>query len=243
MVLLLRKGWALIALVAVSGCATYRPMPITSEIVHAGLRPPDMDEVRVRAGRFRHPLLKPVLFDDRDGLSPDEAAILAVIANPALRAIRDRRGIALAQLLQAGILPNPRLSYDFGIPVGGNRQSGVNTFGLGLGWDITSLISRSARLDAVKAHASSIDLDVAWQEWQVAEGARLHAYRLIISEKRLATAKQAEVSFQRLCEEVKRGVALGVKTRLDLSAAETSLQRSEERRVGKECRSRWSPDH
>jgi outer membrane protein TolC len=183
-----------------------------------------MNDVRIRAGGFRHPLLKPVLFDDRDGLSPDEAAVLAVIANPALRAVRDRRGIASAQLLQAGILPNPRLSYDFGIPVGGNRQSGVNTFGLGLGWDITSLISRGAHLDEAKANASSIDLDVAWQEWQVAEGARLHAYHLIISKKRLALAKQAEASYERLWEDVKRSIVLGVKTRFDLSAAETRLQ-------------------
>ncbi|NOZ70503.1 MAG: TolC family protein [Chloroflexi bacterium] len=168
--------------------------------------------------------MKPVPFDDRDGLSPEEAAILAVIVNPALRAVRDRRGIASAQLLQAGILPNPQLSYDLGIPVGGNTQGRVNSFGLGLGWDITSLISRGARLDAAKAHAAAVDLNVAWQEWQVAEAARLHAYRLVIAGKRLAAAKQAGAFFQRLRKDVKQGVALGIKTRLDLSAAETSLQ-------------------
>ena len=34
-----------------------------------------------------------------------------------------------------------------------------------------------------------------------------------------------------------------VKKRLDADGAETRAVRSEERRVGKECRSRWSPDH
>ncbi|MBI5185721.1 MAG: TolC family protein [Nitrospinae bacterium] len=183
-----------------------------------------MNEARLRAGGLKHPLLNPVPFDDRDGLSPDEAAVLAIIANPTLRAVRDRQGIASAQLFQAGILPNPRLSYNPETPVGGNTQGKVNAFGFGLGWDITSLISRSARLDAAKAHASSVDLDVAWQEWQVAEAARLHVYRLIIAEKRLIAAKQAETSFQQLREGVNGGVALGVKTELDLSAAETSLQ-------------------
>jgi len=60
---LLRKGWTFIALVAISGCATYRPMSITPETVHAGLRSPDMNEVRLQAGRFKHPLLIPVSFD------------------------------------------------------------------------------------------------------------------------------------------------------------------------------------
>jgi len=221
--------WVFIAFLAVSGCATYRPMPITSETVHDELKPPDMNEVRLRAGGIEHPLLKAVPFDDRDGLSPDEAAILAVIANPTLRAVRDRRGIASAQLLQAGILPNPRLSYDLGTPVGENPPDIVNSFGLGLGWDVTSLISRGARLDAAKAHVSSVDLDVAWQEWQVAESARLHAYRLMFAGKRLAAAERAEASYRRLREDVKRGVALGVKTQLDLSAAEAGLQEARSR--------------
>jgi len=221
---ILQKGGVILALVVISGCATYRPMSITPESVHAGLRSPDMNEVRLRASRFKHPLLKTVPFDDRDGLSPDEAAILAVIANPTLRAVRDRRGIASAQLLQAGILPNPQLSYDLGIPVGGGTQERVNSFGLSLGWDITSLVSRGARLEAAKAHAAAVDLDLAWQEWQVAEAARLHAYRLVIAGKRLAAAKQAEAFFQRLRKDVKQCVALGVKTRLDLSAAKTMLQ-------------------
>ncbi len=219
--------WALVALLAVSGCATYRPMPITPGRVHGGLNPPDMNEVRLRARGIKHPLLKPVLFNDRDGLSPDEAAILAIIANPALRAVRDQRGIAAAQLLQAGILPNPQLSLDLEIPVGGDIQGKINGLGLGLGWEITALISRSARLDGARAQVSSVDLAVAWQEWQVAEAARLQAYRVISAGKRLLVAEQARISWQRLCKDMKQGLALGVKTRPDLLAAETGRQQAE----------------
>ncbi|HDL65148.1 MAG TPA: TolC family protein, partial [Proteobacteria bacterium] len=206
------------------GCATYHPAPITSEKVQAELTPPDMNEVRIQADEFSHPLLEPVHFDDRDGLSPEEAAILAVIANPALRAIRDRRGLASAQLLQAGLLPNPQLSYDLGIPVGGNTAGRVNRHDLSLGWEITSLIARGANMDAARARLASVDLEVAWQEWQVAEAARLHLYRLIIAEKRLAAAKKAAASFQRFFEDVKQSVTLGIKTRIDLSSAETILR-------------------
>ena len=65
----------------------------------------------MQAKEIKHPLLKPIDFDIRNGLSPDEAAVLAVIANPKLRASRDERQLAAAQLLQAGILPNPQFSY------------------------------------------------------------------------------------------------------------------------------------
>jgi len=205
-------------------CASYRPRSLPSAAMQQIPAIPDSQAVVVQARAIQHPLLKPVPFDLKDGLSPDEAAILAVIINPALRAVRDQRGIASAQLLQAGILPNPRLAYDLEIPVGGATQGKLNAFGFGLGWDVTSLISRNARLDAARAHASSIDLDVAWHEWQVAEAARLHTYHLIFAGQRLTVAKKAEISFQRLWKDIKRGVALGVKTQLDLSATETSLQ-------------------
>src|SRR5437016_9503220 len=39
------------------------------------------------------------------------------------------------------------------------------------------------------------------------------------------------------------GVALAASVELDRHAGHTHGLRSEERRVGKECRSRWSPDH
>jgi|GEM_PF-5916531 len=41
-----------------------------------------------------------------DGLSPDEAAILAVLANPGLKAVRNGNMVAHAQLIQAKLLPN-----------------------------------------------------------------------------------------------------------------------------------------
>jgi len=95
------------------GCATYHPEPIDGPAVGDALMPPAMEVVRIKAGVIKHPILRPVDFDIRDGLSPDEAAVMAVIANPALRAVRDLRGVAGAQIIQAGILPNPRLFINY----------------------------------------------------------------------------------------------------------------------------------
>ena len=41
----------------------------------------------------------------------------------------------------------------------------------------------------------------------------------------------------------KRNATVDIKWLDSLQGADTSIERSEERRVGKECRSRWSPYH
>lgn len=212
-----------------SGCTAYREMPLGKAIRSERLAAPNMERVRIRAAVLDHPLLKPVRFDERDGLSPDEAAVLAVLANPELRAVRDRRGIAASQLLQAGILPNPELGFSLETPISGNTGGQTNAFGLDLSWDVHSLVARSARVAAARAHAAAVDLEVAWQEWQVAEDAKRHLYRLAITEKQLAEATRLEKTFEDACNTTSCGVDSGALTALDLALAQTTLQ---EARIG-----------
>ena len=141
--------WLLLFLIP--ACATYEPMPLDQTAVAARLATPSMEAIQIQAKEIRHPILKPIEFDIRNGLSPDEAAILAVIANPKLRATRDQRNLAAAQLLQAGILPNPQFSYSLNPPTGGATQGTVNAFNYGLSWEITSTISRNAKIAAAKS--------------------------------------------------------------------------------------------
>lgn len=70
--------------------------------------------LRISISRFQNNPPEPLAIDLRRGIVPDEAAAIALYSNPALRAIRDRRGLAAAQLVQAGILPNPVVSYSRG---------------------------------------------------------------------------------------------------------------------------------
>lgn len=119
-----------------------------------------------------------VVLDDRDGLSPDEAAVMAVDQNPRLRAVRADRGIGQAELLTAGVLPNPRLDGALNFPVSGDEAK-VLGYGAGLSWNVTPLLSRGARVSAAEENLASIDLVVAWQEWQVAQAARIESRRLV----------------------------------------------------------------
>ncbi len=226
----MRNHWAkgllllFIAAIAVSGCATYHELPLNQAGVARELTPPDMEVIRIEAKAIKHPILKPFPINDRDGLSPEEAALIAVLVNPKLRALRDQRGVARAQLLEAGILPNPQLSYGLNFPTGGDSANAINDYGLGLGWDIQTLITRGARVDAAKAQALSVDLDVAWREWQAAQAARQQVYRLILLKKQISVAKEGEKGLQKNRDAVKQAVDMGDMTAIDLSAAEAALQ-------------------
>ncbi len=105
------------------GCTTYHPLPLNQKAVESFLAPPDLKRLEVEVLSIDHPILRPIKVDLNDGLSPDEAALIAVIANPRLRAIRDQKGIAIAQLIEAKLLPNPQLSAGLEIPTGGQTSA------------------------------------------------------------------------------------------------------------------------
>ncbi len=219
----------LLPVAVAGGCAKYKPMPIARDEVNRRLAVPGADEIRVQAASIKHPILEPVPFDESDGLSPDEAAILAVIANPLLRADRDRKGLAAAQLLQARILPDPRVSYSVEAPVGGGASGKVDAYDLKVDWDVTSLVARGARMDAAHSRARSIDLEVAWKEWQVAEAAKLRVYRILAAAKRLGVAEKMMDVRERSFRVAKRRVESGMETAAGLAAAGEALREARAR--------------
>lgn len=219
-------------LIAHCGCGAYRPAPLTEASVRTALAPPDMAAVRLDASRLHHPRLAPLEFDDRDGLSPDEAAVLAVLNNPRLRALRSQRRIARAQLFQAGILPNPQLAYNLDVPFGGNTAGLVNAFGLGLSWDVTSLLARGANVDSAAARRAAVELDVAWQEWQVAQAARQGVVRLASAQARLVLAGEIEHDLDERRQVLDRAAAQGNTTRIEISAAEAAWRSASIIRLG-----------
>ena len=236
--LLLRKKWQpfplvkgsgllliMSALLWFQGCATYHAKPLDEDAVAKGLRPSSAESVRIQAHEIKHPILEPVEIDFAKGLTADEAAIVAVIQNHALRAARSQKGIANAQLLQAGILPNPTFTYSLDIPTGGKTQGTVDAYGLTLDWGIAPLITRGARVDAARAYAASVDLDIAWKEWQVAQSAKQHVYRVAFLGEQFSVAKEEEKRLRDHLDAIRKAVALGDMTILDMEAADAAYQR------------------
>src|SRR5579859_4734037 len=133
-----------------SGCAAYHPVPLPVA--------PDLTKtpsLTVPASEFWLPGLRPHQFP-KDGLDETAVIILAVFDNPDLKAARLRAGVASAQLLQAGLLPDPRVTVGV---AGSTRDYGDN---LGLSEDIQCLITRGAAMAGARAQKKQVSLDILW---------------------------------------------------------------------------------
>jgi len=210
--------WFALALLPL-GCTRYQPMPLNDSTVRQGLAAPGPNALRIAAMNIKHPLLQPVAMDDENGLTPDQAAVIAVIANPSLRSARDERGLASAQLLSAGILPNPQINFGENYPYGGAIAGAVTASQVGVSWDVAELISRDARVRAAQAGAASVDLDIAWQEWQIAQAARTAVYDLASSQDQLTLLETIDAQLAQNLDIVRAAVERHDKTLTDLTAA------------------------
>ena len=169
----------LIALAGLSGCAHYQPKPLVT-------RPDLLNRVPhlvIQPQKMPLPELAAHAFNPDDGLDMTEVAILAVVNNAELKAARDERGLARAQLLAAGILPNPQFTWGLDFPLNSDPGGVMTAFNLGINYDLQALITRNAAMDAAQAHSLKIDLTVLWQEWQVVQQARLLFIESRIEEK------------------------------------------------------------
>ena len=232
-----------ITILSLSSCTQYTAHPLTKESIRQQLQTPTIEQLTIQAKKIKHPLLASLKFDMENGLSPDEAAILAVLRNPELRAIRDQHGIANAQLLQAGLLPDPQVSYSFAVPSAGTTLDTNHAFGIGLSWEATAMIWRENKISAAKKQQQSVDLQIAWQEWQIAQAAKLATYQLIVyTEQHALLAEMAQrlednrarlqqASDEGLVTELERVAAVSAKNLVDirLLALEQQMQQQQQR--------------
>jgi outer membrane protein TolC len=225
----MKRFTAVIAASMLDACAGFSPQAPPGPQPQP---PPWVPETALRSRLPRGPAADVVL-DERDGLSPAEAAVLAVDQNPMLRAARADRGVGQAELLSAGVLPNPRFEGAVDFPVSG-PDARVIGYGAGLTWNVTPLVSRAARVGSAEESLASIDLDIAWQEWQVAEAARLHTLRSIYLERRVALERELEQTWQQRFDALRGARAQGAVTELEVTNAERSLADARTQRLDME---------
>jgi outer membrane protein TolC len=140
-------------------------------------------------------------------LKVDDVVMLALRNNPDLVAVRAQRGIAQAQLLEAGIAPNPILSGAYGFLLGGPGT--IASLTGGVSQDVKALFMISYKKKAAEQAASAVDATVLWQEWQVIAKARQLSTDLIEGEQRRrvldAGAKRLTDLVSRSRDALKRG--------------------------------------
>jgi outer membrane protein, heavy metal efflux system len=181
---------------------------------------------RVPASRFQNHSPESFAVDLRRGIGPDDAAAIALYSNPALRAIRDRRGLAAAQLIQAGILPNPVVSYARDFVSGGNTAGTVTAYNFTAAWEFSALVPFLPKQTAARKNFRAVDLDIAWQEWQIAMNARASVYRVLSLGAQVARAREATDGLQQSTDAVRKATEAHEKTVLDLAAVESASQDS-----------------
>jgi cobalt-zinc-cadmium efflux system outer membrane protein len=184
------------------------------------------DLLRIPGSRINSAVPDPLVLNSRVGVGPDEAASIALYLNPALRAIRDRRGLAAAQLVQAGILPNPVVSYARDFVSGGNTAGTTTAYNFTAAWEFTALIPFLPKQTAARKNFRSVDLDVAWQEWQIALNARTAVYQVLGLDTEVARAREATEGLQQSTDAVRKAAEAHEKTVLDLAAVESASQDS-----------------
>src|SRR5215472_8836078 len=182
--------------------------------------------VRIPASRFQNRSAEQLSLHLGRGIGPDEAAAIALYSNPALRAIRDRRGLAVAQVIQAGILPNPIVSYERDFVSGGNTKDTTTGYNFTADWEFTALIPYLPKQTAARKNFRAVALDVAWQEWQFAMNARAAVYRVLSLDAQVARAHEANEGLQQSTEAMRKAAEAHEKTVLDLAAAESASQDS-----------------
>jgi len=85
-------------------------------------------------------------------------------------------------------------------------------------------VTRSARVGAARSNVASVDLGLAWQEWQVAQAARLETVRVGRLRRRLEVAR-AEVEFlEETTGNLERALARGDTSLLTLGVQRAALE-------------------
>jgi outer membrane protein, heavy metal efflux system len=165
--------------VTFAGCVTYRPQPLASDDVEAVLASPNRDVLTRAASQLSHPRLAPITLDFSRPLSADEVAVIAVLANPDLRALRTQQQVADAQSFKAGLLPDPQLSLGFDQVLSPSDPALSTGWAAGLTFDLLGpLATRRTERQVAEAAAQQVRLDIAWQELATAGQARLLALRV-----------------------------------------------------------------
>jgi outer membrane protein TolC len=156
-----------------AGCATYSPLPLPTG--------PELAASVDQLARDQPLSAKP--------LTVAQVTALVVQNNPDLRAVRAQHGVAQAQLIQAGVLPNPQLSLAV-LPL----LAGVGTttaWNAALSFNFGALVTYRTRREAAQKTVQQVDADILWREWQLAGQARLLAVDLIEGERSLAVLTEA----------------------------------------------------
>lgn len=185
------------------GCALYHPLPLAQgPDLAAGLSGLRTEVPAARAGEATRRIAT-------DGpVSVDDVGLLAVLNDPELRSEQAQWDVAQANLLQSSLLPNPAASVSYGELLGG-AGGFAPAWSASLTEDVKSILTYHTRVKSARFQSRQVNADLLWQEWQVAQKARLLALDLYYGGQALALSRRELQLLAREVREVQRAVAAG----------------------------------
>ena len=201
----MRRASAAALAFSLAACATYRPDPLGPGT--AALTPPVKSVLAQQTAAIDRPYLKPAPVDLGKPLDFNAVALVAVVANPDLRAQRVRAGVAEAQVFDARLLPDPALTFGFDQVLAGPDP--FPNLLASVAQELNALRTRHVRVEGARAAARQVRLDLAWAEWQTAGQARIQAVRIRSLARVLAISTDRNSSARDLLERMLRAAGRG----------------------------------
>ncbi|MCZ6787261.1 MAG: TolC family protein [Planctomycetota bacterium] len=220
-------------LLCLAACKSYEPEPLDPAHEWSQLESVRLEDLVLKpednASNGKH---VPPPFDYSDGLSPDEAAAVAIALNPDLRAFRVEKGIAEGELLSAGLLPNPEIDANAVNPAGPTSLAGE----IDILFDLTeALVTRGPRKARARARIEEVRWEVADREWQIRNEVYPALLELSYVEETLKLNQSQRQVASRTLTSIKARKDGGTATELEVVVAEgefAELRRQEQRLLG-----------
>ncbi len=193
--------------VGLAGCVAYRqaPLDLSSPLKNAvaALNAREPEGATIPVGK---------------ALTIKNVAALAVLNDSDLIAARTQHGTGEADLLSAGLLPDPSITAGFAALMSG--PASLPALSGGLAQDISTLITYQVTVKAAKAGLAQVDAGILWQEWQVASQAEAFCIALGADEQILATLRADAAALAQVNQATQAQITAG---NLTISAGATSM--------------------
>jgi len=97
------------------------------------------------------------------------------------------------------------VSYSRDYVKGGNTAGTTTGYNFSAGWESSSLIPFLPKQTPARKNFRSVDLDVAWQEWNMALNAGTAVYRVVALEAQTGQAHEANRGLQESTDAMTQG--------------------------------------
>ncbi|HKR20636.1 MAG TPA: TolC family protein [Stellaceae bacterium] len=205
--------------VGLAGCSTYTPVPL-----------PERANLVSNLNQLNLAIPSQAKVDPAKPITPDQVGLIAVLNDPELASQRAKIEAAHADVLTESILPNPSVSLGYAYLIYAPPAAGAIADALtaSISQDIVSIITYGPRVAAAEARFKQVSTDAIWDEWQVAQKARMDAIALNAEDHEIALRQHDLALLTSEIKEVEKATQAGnldLTTSAPLLAALAAAQR------------------